>query len=150
VEAAPIEEVLRVSDVISLHVHVTPETQGMVNRAWFAQMKPGVLLVNTARGEVIDEAAAVEFLLGNPAACLAADVIADEVRHRQDSPLLDYARAHSNVILTPHIGGMTVEGQQIAYQHAARKLKQFLEADQRSPSNRDAAKTSAPRGAQAA
>jgi phosphoglycerate dehydrogenase-like enzyme len=126
VEQVGLETLLRESDVISLHVHVTPETLGMVGREWFAQMKPSVVVVNTARGEVIDETAAMEFLGAHAAACLAADVIADEVRHKQDNPLIEFARTHANLILTPHIGGMTVEGQQIAYNHAARKLKQFF------------------------
>lgn len=119
-------QILEESDVISLHVHVTPETDGMVDRGWFAKMKPSVVLVNTARGEIINEADLVAFLSEHPEARFAADVIAGEVSAKHSSLLVDYARVASNVILTPHLGGATVEGQQIAYTHAACQLRNFF------------------------
>ncbi len=121
-----LDTLLRESDVISIHVHVTPETTGMVDRSWFSRMKPSVLLVNTARGDVINETDAIEFLQSNKQASLAVDVIAEEVRSKKDNKLIEYARNHDNVIITPHIGGATIEGQRIAYQHSALKLKHFL------------------------
>lgn len=122
VEACDLETLLRESDVISVHVHLTAETRGMIGPAWFARMKPGVVLVNTARGEVFDEPALIEFLHTHPDARLAADVIANEIDGKQSSPLIEYARRAPVVILTPHIGGMTVEGQRMAYTHAASML----------------------------
>lgn len=121
-----LDQLLKESDVISLHVHVTPETTGMVNQTWFSKMKPWVVLVNTARGEIINETDLIAFLKERPDARLAADVIPGEVPAKQSSPLVEYARTASNVILTPHVGGMTVEGQQIAYTHAARLLRRFF------------------------
>lgn len=117
---------LRESDVIAIHVHVTAETLGMMNAACFAQVKKDVLLVNTSRGDIVNETDLVAFLYANPQARVATDVLADEVRNRLASPLLHYAHESDQVIITPHIGGMTREAQEIAYGHAALKLKNFF------------------------
>lgn len=120
------DRLIKQSDVIALHVHVTPETTKMVNSKWFKRMKKDVVLVNTARGEVVDEKALLAFLQKNPAAQVATDVVADETKNRQKSPIIAYAKKAKNIIIVPHIGGMTQEGQFIAYGHAARKLKKFF------------------------
>lgn len=117
---------LRESDVIAIHVHVTAETLGMMNTACFTQMKKDVLLVNTSRGDIVNEPDLVAFLRDNPEARMATDVLADEVRNRLASPLLQYAHQSEQVIITPHIGGMTREAQEIAYGHAARRLQRYL------------------------
>jgi phosphoglycerate dehydrogenase-like enzyme len=117
---------LRESDVIAIHVHVTAETLGMMNTACFTQMKKDVLLVNTSRGDIVNEPDLVAFLRDNPEARMATDVLADEVRNRLASPLLQYAYQSKQVIITPHIGGMTREAQEIAYGHAARSLQRYL------------------------
>jgi phosphoglycerate dehydrogenase-like enzyme len=121
-----IDPLLREADVIALHVHVTPETRGMVNKRWFAKMKKDVVLVNTARGEVMNEKDLLTFLKKNKAARLATDVLADEQMGKKKSPLIRYAKRAENIIITPHIGGMTQEGQFIAYSHAANKLRKFF------------------------
>ena len=126
VEQVDLELLLRECDVISLHTHVTPETTGLLGRAAIAHLKSDVTLVNTSRGEVVDEEALVEFLAAHPQAMLASDVVTAEVSRKESSPLLRYARTATNVILTPHIGGMTVEGQRLAYTHAAGMLEQFF------------------------
>ena len=114
------------SDIISLHVHVTPETTRMVDRDWLARTKPDVLLVNTSRGDVCDEDALIEFLTARPGARYATDVLANETQEKSESRLLEWARHSDQVLVTPHIGGMTAEGQQIAYNHAASMLKAVL------------------------
>lgn len=118
--------ILRESDVVAIHVHVTDETLGMMNAACFAQMKKDVLLVNTSRGDIVNELDLVTFLRANPQARVATDVLADEIRHRLESPLLKYAQESQQVIITPHIGGMSREAQEIAYGHAANLLYKFL------------------------
>lgn len=117
---------VRESDIISLHVHVTDETLGMINTKSFAQMKKDVLLVNTSRGDIINETDCVAFLSVNPQARVATDVLADEVRNRLASPLLQYAHQSEQVTITPHIGGMSREAQEIAYGHAAQRLQNFF------------------------
>ena len=114
------------SNVISFHIHVNAETTGMVNKSWFRNMKKNVLLINTSRGEIINEDDLVDFLSKNKLSKVATDVLSDEIRNREMSALLNYAKKTEQVIITPHIGGMTKEAQEIAYNHAAKLLKQHL------------------------
>ena len=114
------------SDVIAIHVHVSDETQGMMNAACFAQMKKDVLLVNTSRGDIVNELDVVTYLRASPQARVATDVLADEIRNRLASPLLQYAHESEQVIITPHIGGMSREAQEIAYGHAAHSMQNFF------------------------
>ncbi len=104
-----LQSMLEISDIVAIHVHVTDETLGMINQNCFDSMKEDVLIVNTARGDIVNEKDLVTFLKNNPLARVGTDVLADEVRNRLDSPLLKYAVASEQVIITPHIGGMTRE-----------------------------------------
>jgi lactate dehydrogenase-like 2-hydroxyacid dehydrogenase len=122
------ERILSESDVLSLHVHVTKETINMVDSTWFAQMKPTINLINTARGDIIDEIAAVDFLTRNPEARMAVDVLANEIRGKSKSPLIAFARTDDRLIITPHVGGMTIDGQTLAYCRAADLLAEFFQA----------------------
>lgn len=126
VQVQDLSELLRASDVIAIHVHVTDETLGMMNAECFAQMKDDVLLVNTSRGDIVNEPDLVAFLRAKPEARVATDVLADEIRNRLASPLLKYAQQSEQVIITPHIGGMSKEAQEIAYGHAAKRLQNFF------------------------
>jgi D-3-phosphoglycerate dehydrogenase / 2-oxoglutarate reductase len=132
VEDSNIEQVddlgilLAESDVIAIHVHVTDETLGMVNNVLFKKMKSDVIIVNTSRGDIVNELDLVSFLKDYPDARIATDVLADEVRKRSESPLLKYAQEHDQVTITQHIGGMSREAQEIAYGHAANCLKYFF------------------------
>jgi len=121
-----IDILLAKSDVISLHVHVTDETQEMLSHNLFLKMKTDVVIVNTSRGDIVNELDLVAFLKKNPCARIATDVLADEVRNRLESPLLKYAQDNEQVTITQHIGGMSREAQEIAYGHAAVKLKNFF------------------------
>ena len=119
-------ELITNSDVISFHVHVTKETKNMVNNDWFTIMKPNVLLINTSRGEIINEENLISFLEKNRKARIATDVISDEIRNRKNNLLLNYAKSSQQVVITPHIGGMTKEAQEIAYNHAADLLREYI------------------------
>ena len=121
-----LEEIVRRSDVISLHVHPTPDTIGMVGQGLLQQAKPDLLIVNTSRGEIVNENAVVDFLLENPNAKYATDVIAGETHSRDASPVLRMAHRSNQVLVTPHIGGMTWQGQKAAFSFAAEKLAQYL------------------------
>lgn len=120
-----LEKLFQLSDVISIHVHVTDETVSMINKKLLDKAKKDVLLINTSRGEIINEADLVNFLYSNPNAKAAVDVISDEIIGKEKSPLLNYSLDSSQVIITPHIGGMTQEAQQIAYNHAAEMLRYY-------------------------
>jgi autoinducer 2 (AI-2) kinase len=104
VEAARLDDLLRTADVVSLHAPVTPETQGLLSRERLASMKPGALLVNTARAALTDEEALYDALRSGHLGGAALDVLAAE-------PLQPGNRflALPNVIATPHVGGATVD-----------------------------------------
>jgi phosphoglycerate dehydrogenase-like enzyme len=121
-----LEYLLQESDVVAIHVHVTEETIGMINKSCFEKMKEDVVLVNTSRGDMMNEVDLVDFLQSNPKARIATDVLADEIRNRMGSPLLKYALESEQVIITPHIGGMCREAQEIAYGHAAKRLFNYF------------------------
>jgi D-3-phosphoglycerate dehydrogenase len=112
-----LEELLRKSDFVSLHVPATPKTRHMIGRHEIELMKPSAVLVNTSRGEVIDEAALVSALKKSKIAGACLDVYDREPP--KDSPLLRLP----NVILTPHIGASTLEAQREAALIISEKLK---------------------------
>jgi len=99
-ERLELTDLLPISDVVSLHVPETAETRGMVNSSFLQKMKPGAVLVNAARGVLVDEPALHRALLSGHLAGAALDVHGSEPRHPED-PLL----SAPNLLLTPHIGG---------------------------------------------
>lgn len=115
--------VLKSSDVISLHVPETPQTQNMIGEAEFALMKQGAILINASRGTVVDIDALTAALHSKKLAGAAIDVFPVEPKGNNEefiSPL----RQFDNVILTPHIGGSTQEAQEnIGFEVAGKLVK---------------------------
>jgi len=104
VQQVDLDTLLSQSDVITLHLHLRDETHRFIHRESFARMKPGVVIVNTARGDLIDESALVENLRSGHVSAAGLDVVHNEwdpdlARH----PIFEYARAHDNLIITPHV-----------------------------------------------
>ena len=97
-------DLLAVSDVVTLHVHLTHETRGLFRREHFDAMKPGAIFVNTSRGELIDEGALLDALRSGRLRGAGLDVLTGEP-DIADHPLRRYAAEHTHVIVTPHIGG---------------------------------------------
>ena len=121
-----LNKLLKNSDVISFHIHANNNYK-FLDRTKLNLMKKNVTIVNTSRGEIIDEKAVVAFLKKNKKAKIASDVLFDEINDKFSGILYKYSLKNINqVIITPHIGGMTTEGQKIAYIHAANKLERFL------------------------
>lgn len=100
--AATLERLLQDADVVSLHVALTPETQRLIGARELALMKPGAILVNTARGALVDQSALVAALASGRLGGYAADVLANQPPDPND-PLLKLDR----VTLTPHVAGLT-------------------------------------------
>lgn len=98
------------SDVLSLHFPLNASTIGFIDRATLEHLPRGAVVVNTSRGEVVDEEALLDLLESGHLAGYAADVLGDEHLVAEAShPLVVYARTHENVLLTPHIGGAAWE-----------------------------------------
>jgi D-3-phosphoglycerate dehydrogenase len=106
-KAVPLDEVLARSDVVSLHLRLFPELAGFLNRERFTQMKPGSILLNTARGELVDDAALVEALQSGKLRGAGLDVFA-QIPLPSNHPLL----ALHNVVMTPSSGWNTVDSAQ--------------------------------------
>ena len=104
VEGVSFDKLLEISDFVSIHAPLLPATRGLINADAFAKMKKGALLINTARGPLVDEAALVAALDSGHLGGAALDVVATEPLAK-DSKLL----GRDNVILTPHTGFYSVE-----------------------------------------
>ncbi|MEJ7825517.1 MAG: D-glycerate dehydrogenase [Solirubrobacteraceae bacterium] len=100
-ERTELDELLAVSDYVSLHVNLTPETKHMIDAVALATMKPGSILVNTCRGGVVDTAALVEALTSGPLAGAGLDVYENEPAVPEDLVAL------ANTVLVPHVGSAT-------------------------------------------
>ena len=122
-----LDEIAKFSDIISLHVHVNEGTNQMINRNFLKICKKSVLIVNTSRGEIINENDLTEFLSINKSAKYATDVLSGEIDGIYNNPIKKYFDDNQDqVIITPHIGGMTKEAQNLAFGHAANLLKKAL------------------------
>ena len=113
------------SDVIFLHVHVTEETREMVNEVFLSKMKKNSYLINTSRGELVDEDAIIDSIQNGTLKGYGTDVIRDEFGDQTNSKLVKFSNSH-NVVITPHVGGMTIEGQTKAFLWAVSKFKDIL------------------------
>ncbi len=120
------KEVITQSDIVSLHVPETPQTKNLINKSNLKFFKPGAILLNYARGEVVDLDALSKALKDGGLSGAAVDVYPLEPEKNGDkftSPL----QGMSNVILTPHIGGSTEEAQQNIGDDVSTKMFQYLE-----------------------
>lgn len=120
VRLVPLEELLATSDVITVHLPKTPETLGLIGEAELATVKPGVLVVNAARGGIIDEHALYVALKENRVAGAGIDVFVQEPC--TESPLFEL----DNVVVTPHLGASTKEAQEKAGLAVARSVRLAL------------------------
>lgn len=118
---ASLTEIYAQADVISLHCPLSDSNRGMINAAAIAAMKPGVLLINTARGQLVVEQDLADALNSGRVAGAALDVLSEEPP-RADNPLL----TASNCIVTPHIAWATKEARARIMATAAENLEKFV------------------------
>ena len=123
VKLVSLEELLRQSDFISIHLPKTPETVGLIGKEQLALCKPGVRIINAARGGLVDEQALADALASGQVAGAGIDVFATEPC--TDSPLF----AFDSVVVSPHLGASTLEAQDKAGIAVARSVKLALEGE---------------------
>ncbi len=128
-----LDELYMHSDFISVHLPLTPETKGMIGRGAFARMKPTAVLVNTARGPVLDEGALVCALEGGLIAGACLDVFNEEPLP-PDSPL----KKLDNVLLTPHVAYNTLEAREKCMAITVENIRAFLAGKPQNILNPDA------------
>ncbi len=121
VELVSLDELYSRSDVVTVHVPKTKETTGMLDQAAFAKMKPGVLLINAARGGIIDEADLYAALDSGQVGGAALDVFVEEPPP-DDHPLL----SHERLICTPHLGASTEQAQVNVSVAVAEQVRDYL------------------------
>ncbi len=120
IKLASVEELFKLSDYLTLHVGLTPQTAGIINEASIATMKKGVFIVNCARGELIVDEALVSGLKSGKIGGAALDVF------REEPPKNSAYTEFENVILTPHIAGSTAEAQEAVGVQIAMQVREYL------------------------
>ena len=120
VTLVPIDEIFAESDFLSLHVGLTPQTEGLINKTSIAIMKKGIRIINCARGELIVDEALAEAVKSGHVAGAALDVFRQEPL--KESPYFEI----DNVMLSPHIGGSTDEAQEAIGIQLANQVRDYL------------------------
>lgn len=123
-----LEELLQRADIVSIHASYSRESHGFFGKADIDAMRPGAWLINTARGELVDSNAILAALASGRIAGAALDVLDGEfAAMRVENPLVSYARTHDNLLVTPHIGGCTIESMEKTERYMAHRLRDFLQ-----------------------
>lgn len=123
-----LETLLETSDVLTVHVPSNEDTRGLIGRRQLSRLPTGAIVVNTARGAVVDGGAVADFIKSGRLAGAAVDVVEGETGAGGvgADPLVLAARENEQVLVTPHIGGATVESMEKTEVFMARKLADFL------------------------
>lgn len=116
-----LDQMLPRMDIVSVNCPSTPQTQGLLSRERLSLLQPHAYLVNTSRGDVIDEAALIDLLANNGIAGAGLDVYADEPH------IPDALRKLKNTVLLPHIGSATIEGRQDMGQKVIINIQTFID-----------------------
>lgn len=116
-----LDQMLPRMDIVSVNCPSTPQTQGLLSRERLSLLQPHAYLVNTSRGDVIDEAALIDLLSNNGIAGAGLDVYADEPQ------IPDALRKLKNTVLLPHIGSATIEGRQDMGQKVIINIQTFID-----------------------
>jgi D-3-phosphoglycerate dehydrogenase len=111
-------------DVLTVHIPLNDKTTHFLNAEKLSKLKKGSLIINTSRGEIIDEVALVASLIDGHIGGVAVDVLNQELikEEREKSILLKYAQSHINAIITPHIAGATIDSMQQTEEFVIKKL----------------------------
>lgn len=124
-----IHDLAEEADVMSLHADLNDMNHGMIDMEVLDRMPDHGILINTARGQLIDEDALLRTLRSGGLAGAGLDVICSETAFGGGNPLLQYAREHDNLLLTPHIGGQTYEAVTAADKFIYSELERWCTAN---------------------
>ena len=123
-ERVDIVELFSSSNIVALHIHSSPNNKQLINRNLIGLMPPNSYLINTSRGDICNEEDISSLLVNGQLGGYATDVLATEFTDIQESPIHRLAKTGKyNIIITPHVGGMTVEGQEKAFLYALNKFE---------------------------
>lgn len=124
------EELLKVSDFISIHVHLSPETEYMFNKKTLGMMKKTSYLINTSRGKIVQENDLIEALDKKVIMGYGTDVLDGEIYFSKNDcsthPLVKYSIINPNILILPHIGGMTYESRRSTDIFISQKLQKHV------------------------
>lgn len=126
IERLPLDRVVAAADVLSVHVHLSEETKGLIDADVLAGARPGLIVINTSRGGIVDEAALLDGLESGRIGAAGLDVLEGEPE-TADHPLVAYARTHDNLIITPHCGGFSPDAVRVVCRRAAEKIARHLD-----------------------
>jgi D-3-phosphoglycerate dehydrogenase len=126
IRPAPLEELVETSDAVTVHVHLSDQTRGLMSADMFGRIKPGAIFLNTSRGAIADEAALLEALESGRVSAAGLDVLNGEP-DVQDHPLRLYAERHDNLLITPHCGGFSPDAVRVVCRRAAEKIRDHLQ-----------------------
>jgi phosphoglycerate dehydrogenase-like enzyme len=116
-----LDDLLKTSDIVSIHLFLSPEMKGLISRREFELMKPTAYLVNTARGPIVDEAAMIDALQSGKIAGAGLDVYDEEPLPRDHT-----LRRLDNTVLVPHAAGLTEDGLSVMYGGAVEDILAYL------------------------
>lgn len=122
IERADIDTVLSTAHAVSIHVHLSDETRGLVRQREFGLMRPGTILINTSRGAICDEDALLQALESGHLGAYGTDVLEGEP-DIQKSRVWQYAQKHDNCLITPHIGGFSPDAVNIVLKFSAERIR---------------------------
>lgn len=125
-KCATLKELLNTADFVSLHIDGRPENEGFISKKEFNQMKDGAMIINLARGNVVDIDDLVEALKSKKIGGAAIDVFPEEPKNNKEA-FVNQLQGFDNVILSPHIGGSTIEAQEDIAQFVSNKFIEYFQ-----------------------
>jgi D-3-phosphoglycerate dehydrogenase len=121
ISRADLDNLLSLSDFVSIHVHLSEETRGLINAERLALAKHGVIFINTSRGAIIDENALISALENGRVSAYGCDVLEGEPQVTS-TRIWQYAREHPECVITPHIGGFSPDALDVVLRFSASRV----------------------------
>lgn len=126
-KVSKLENIFKNCDVVSLHLHLNEKTKNLVNKYYLNFAKKNLILVNTSRGEIVNDIDLINFLKINPNARYGTDVLSNENSEKiKKNKIIQYSIKTNQIIITPHIGGMTKFSQKSAFLRSLDKVINHL------------------------